>query len=246
MNSVERVKALCKERKIPISKLEKDLGFANGYIGQLKKGSFPDERLMRIADYFNVSTDYLLGLESKQPNVKEIEEFEALLKTFPDDSIKLLAKLCKNERINRNLTEKYISEHTNISLTDYLSFENDLKYIGAENLSKILHFFEFKINYINGYLTGAFLNSQPQNSSIELLLDKLLITGVQKELIIQMSKLEPDALQYVMDLLESEIKMHTDKDFHKKMKTAFAESFHKEIDANKEIIQDNTKSNRDD
>ena len=29
MNSVERVKKTCKERKIPISRLEKDLGFSN-------------------------------------------------------------------------------------------------------------------------------------------------------------------------------------------------------------------------
>ena len=51
MNCVERVKQICKERKIPISKLEKDLGFSNGYVGQLKKGSFPAERLSKIADY---------------------------------------------------------------------------------------------------------------------------------------------------------------------------------------------------
>lgn len=66
MNSVERVKALCKERKIPVSKLERDLGFANGYIGQLKKGSFPDERLIRIADYLNVSLEYLTSGEESQ------------------------------------------------------------------------------------------------------------------------------------------------------------------------------------
>lgn len=41
MNSVERVKAICKEHKIPISKIERDLGYANGYISQLKKGAFP-------------------------------------------------------------------------------------------------------------------------------------------------------------------------------------------------------------
>ena len=39
MNSVERVKDICKNRKIPISKLEKELGFSNGYIGQLKEVS---------------------------------------------------------------------------------------------------------------------------------------------------------------------------------------------------------------
>lgn len=63
MNSVERVKAICKERKIAISKLEKDLGFSNGYIGQLRKGVFPANRLDAIADYFGVTTDYLLGKE---------------------------------------------------------------------------------------------------------------------------------------------------------------------------------------
>lgn len=52
MNCVERVKKVCKERKIPLYKLEKELGFANGYIGQLKKGTMPAERLSKISDYF--------------------------------------------------------------------------------------------------------------------------------------------------------------------------------------------------
>lgn len=59
MNSVERVKTICKENKIPISKLEKDLGYSNGYISQLKKGVFPDNRLFEIADYLGVSADYI-------------------------------------------------------------------------------------------------------------------------------------------------------------------------------------------
>ena len=60
LNSVDRVIAICKERKIPISRLEKDLGYANGYIGQLKKGVFPADRLSAIANYLNVSSDFLL------------------------------------------------------------------------------------------------------------------------------------------------------------------------------------------
>ena len=63
MNSVEKVKALCKERKIPISRLEKELGYANGYIGQLRKGTFPNDRLVEIANYLNVPTAYLTGEE---------------------------------------------------------------------------------------------------------------------------------------------------------------------------------------
>ena len=67
MNSVERVKSICKERKIAISKLERELGFSNGYIAQLRKGTFPADRLADIAAYLSVSTEYLLtGEENKK------------------------------------------------------------------------------------------------------------------------------------------------------------------------------------
>ena len=59
-NSVDRVKKICKDRKIPISKLERELGFSNGYISQLRKGVFPADRLVLIADYLQVSADFLI------------------------------------------------------------------------------------------------------------------------------------------------------------------------------------------
>ncbi len=65
MNSVERVRSICKERKIPIYKLEKDLGFSNGYIGQLRKGVFPADRLAAIADYLSVTPEYLMSGDTK-------------------------------------------------------------------------------------------------------------------------------------------------------------------------------------
>jgi transcriptional regulator with XRE-family HTH domain len=68
MNSVDRVKAICKERKIAISKLEKDLGFSNGYISQLRKGSFPAERLVLISNYLSVSTEFLMSGEDVKEN----------------------------------------------------------------------------------------------------------------------------------------------------------------------------------
>lgn len=60
MNSVEKVKAMCKERGIPIAKLERDLGFGNAYIARLKKGTIPTERLVKIANYFEVYIGELL------------------------------------------------------------------------------------------------------------------------------------------------------------------------------------------
>ena len=72
MTTVDRVKLLCKERKIALSKLEKELGFANGYIGQLKRGNFPSDRLFKIAEYFEVSPQHLMGWPETQEALKNI------------------------------------------------------------------------------------------------------------------------------------------------------------------------------
>lgn len=96
MNTVDRIKALCKERKIPISKLEKDLGFGNGYIGQLKKGVVPGDRIKLISNYFNVSMDFLVTgkemefvIEMAQTDVelsnmsKRVKEYAIRLNKLP-------------------------------------------------------------------------------------------------------------------------------------------------------------------
>ena len=89
MNSVERVKAICKDRKIPISKLERDLGFANGYISQLRKGVLPDDRLAKIADYLSVSVEYLMNCDSteKAPalTVKDERDIARSVEKIMDD-----------------------------------------------------------------------------------------------------------------------------------------------------------------
>lgn len=91
MTSVERVKAICKERKIPISKLEKDLGFANGYISQLRKGVFPAERLCLIAEYFGVTTDYLLGKEKLEENIISLANgIRVYTSNFPEHLNKMI------------------------------------------------------------------------------------------------------------------------------------------------------------
>ena len=41
MTTIERIVEVCKERGIPISRLERECGFANGYVKQLKKGTMP-------------------------------------------------------------------------------------------------------------------------------------------------------------------------------------------------------------
>ena len=72
MTPVDRIRRLCEEHGIAISRLEKELGFSNGYFRNLKKGGIPIERLEKIAEYFHVSTDYLRLGEAEQDYIYTI------------------------------------------------------------------------------------------------------------------------------------------------------------------------------
>lgn len=85
MNDVEKVKQVCKERKIPISKLEKDLGFANGYVGQLKKGYFPSDRASKISVYLGIE----LGTTTSEITCNSDDMAQ-------DESERELLLLCRN------------------------------------------------------------------------------------------------------------------------------------------------------
>ena len=65
-NSIQYVRDICKQRKLPVSKLERDCGFANGYLNPQKLQKLPYDRAVVIARYLDLSLDYLLtGEESK-------------------------------------------------------------------------------------------------------------------------------------------------------------------------------------
>lgn len=55
VSMVDKIKIICKAKKITISKLEDDLGFAKGYIYKLDKSSPSVENAKKIADYLHVS-----------------------------------------------------------------------------------------------------------------------------------------------------------------------------------------------
>ena len=65
MNLFCRIKGLCETRDISIARLEQETGLANGSIRKWEKVLPSSDRLERVADYFNVTTDYLLGRSVK-------------------------------------------------------------------------------------------------------------------------------------------------------------------------------------
>lgn len=71
----ERLSILIKERDISASGLAKQIGLSNSASVKWKKGAIPDSStLQKIADYFNVSVDYLLGKEKKPSDNGELDE----------------------------------------------------------------------------------------------------------------------------------------------------------------------------
>lgn len=57
----DRIKELAKKQGLSINSLEEKLGYSRNTIYNLKSSKPSTERISEIADYFNVSTDYLLG-----------------------------------------------------------------------------------------------------------------------------------------------------------------------------------------
>lgn len=67
----ERISGLCKARGITITKMATDLGIGTSLIRKWKQTSSPSiDKVKLIAEYFDVSTDYLIGLS----NVEEPAE----------------------------------------------------------------------------------------------------------------------------------------------------------------------------
>lgn len=57
----EKIKELADKRGVSLTKLEEDLGYSRNTLYKLKSQKPNAERISEIADYFQVSTDYLLG-----------------------------------------------------------------------------------------------------------------------------------------------------------------------------------------
>lgn len=61
----DKIKELCDQNNVAVTAVEKELGWGRGSIGKLRKnGIMASDRLQAIAEYFGVSTDYLLDVQN--------------------------------------------------------------------------------------------------------------------------------------------------------------------------------------
>lgn len=107
-STLEKIKELAQKQGISLQKVAEDLGYSINYLYTLKEKTPKSDRLQEIADYFNVSTDYLLGRTDNPAIAKD----DTIAGYTSDD----LRKMAENAKTfdGKPLTEEDIDAIRNI------------------------------------------------------------------------------------------------------------------------------------
>ena len=103
----DKIKELADKQGISLNTLEERLGYSTNYLYSLKKGNPKSDRLQEIADYFNVSTDYLLG-RTNNPNIASDE-----VAGYTTEDLRKMARNAKTFD-GKPLTDEDVDAITNI------------------------------------------------------------------------------------------------------------------------------------
>nr|DAD97200.1 MAG TPA: repressor protein [Siphoviridae sp. ctWsj12] len=98
MNTYEIIKELAKEKGLSIRQLEINFGYSNGYLGSWKRQTPNSIELARLADYFGVSVDYLLGREKKTSLAERYGVFAFDGEPVTDEEVEFLKSVLAAKR----------------------------------------------------------------------------------------------------------------------------------------------------
>lgn len=87
----ERIKELAKKQGLSLNALEEKLGYSRNTLYSLKKQKASTERMQEIADYFNVSLDYLLG-RTDNPRIASDEQNDPAVDNLTQQAIVMFRK----------------------------------------------------------------------------------------------------------------------------------------------------------
>ena len=107
-STFEIVKDLCEKQGISLNTLEDKLKLGKNSLYGLKRNQPSAERLQQIADYFNVSTDYLLG-RTDNPSIANRDTIAG----YTSDDLRKMAENAKTFD-GKPLTEEDIDAIQNI------------------------------------------------------------------------------------------------------------------------------------
>ena len=142
-NFVESLSELLMQANLTPSEFAKRIGCGKGTISRyLHEQKVPDvELLVRMADFFDCSTDYLLGRETE----KYTRIFTRPCPTFQER----LPNLCKDLKI----TKYQLQKQTGIAESAIYAWQNGANKPCLDNLLKIADTFDCSLDFILGRST---------------------------------------------------------------------------------------------
>ena len=120
-NVAKIIKELAKERKVSVKKVLDDVGLNYNTMTNMKTSMPKADNLAKIADYFNVSVDYLLGRVNTTNNTNSTHiKFDDIRLLLSDEcTLKIIENL--SERFNRCEIDDFLS-HTKYTLNEVKGF----------------------------------------------------------------------------------------------------------------------------
>lgn len=98
MSLVDKIKELSNANKISIAELERKIGISNGQIRKWDTSTPGIDKLELVADYFNVSVDYLLGREEKTSLAEKYGVFAFDGEPVTDEEVEFLKSVLAAKR----------------------------------------------------------------------------------------------------------------------------------------------------
>lgn len=135
--SFEIIKNLCEDHKMSLSSLALQLGFSRNIFGELKAGrikSLSADKLSKIADYFDVSVDYLLGKTDNPEKAKNSRILDRIDKELKE----------------QNKTQKMLCEHIGIKQQAYTNWKGGFSKSYNKYLPEIAEYLGVSVDYLLG------------------------------------------------------------------------------------------------
>ena len=137
-----RIRELVSENNITQNALAKEIGVTRQAISQYCDGSsVPNaDKLLKLAQFFNVSADYLLGVTDAKTNDKDVQFIsdytglnESVIAALADSEmpnyiaqlLNILSKTYQSEYLCKSILNYLNSEKLDIRGSDYFEFGND-------------------------------------------------------------------------------------------------------------------------
>ena len=96
MITYAQIKHLCEQKGVTVSQCERDCGFSKGSLSKIEKSKPNGKRLQILADYFDVSIDYLMTGEDSNSYYYDRKTAELAQELYQNKDLHMLFDLTRD------------------------------------------------------------------------------------------------------------------------------------------------------